>query len=504
MKRLGVSLETLAWTAAFALSYAQSPLYTSNQNQYFLHGLARAGVGFLRDDWLANTADPTPLFSWMVAALAAGPWTFYLVYAALMGVYLFSLLAIAARAADLSTLARRRLALAGLVLLHAAALRYALAQIVAPDAEFLLEGGVAGQRLLGAVLQPSAFGVFLVLSVALFLYRRNVLAVAGLAMASAIHPTYLPSAAILLAAYAAVLVRRQPERREAVRVGLVGATLLAVIAVLVYQTFRPSGADLYAIAADILVRLRIPHHAIPVKWLDWTVGVQLAIVAGAAWIARRTRLAPILVIGTVAVITLTAVQIATGSDALALFFPWRLSTVLVPISSSTLVGAVVARLALRSEGAPSRMRILSGVALAAVVLAALAGIYRFAIEREHHVEDPAAAMMAFVARSLRPGDVYFVDPKLQDFRLRTGAPVVVDAKAIPYIDREVMEWWDRLQLARNFYRDRPGSVDCAGVDQARTRFRATHVILGPEQLGLECPQLEETYNDGVFAVYRIR
>ena len=44
---------------AFGLSYGRSPLYTSNQNQYFLHGAARAGIGFLREDRLANTADPT-------------------------------------------------------------------------------------------------------------------------------------------------------------------------------------------------------------------------------------------------------------------------------------------------------------------------------------------------------------------------------------------------------------------------------------------------------------
>lgn len=35
----------LLWGIVFALAYAQSPLYTSNQNQYFLHGLAQAGYG---------------------------------------------------------------------------------------------------------------------------------------------------------------------------------------------------------------------------------------------------------------------------------------------------------------------------------------------------------------------------------------------------------------------------------------------------------------------------
>jgi hypothetical protein len=498
------TLETLAWTAAFALSYAQSPLYTSNQNQYFLHGFARAGVGFLRDDWLANTADPTPLFSAMASALASTPWVFYLIYAGLMGVYLFSLLSIAGRVVDLSAPARRKLALAALIVLHSAALRYALARLISPDAEFLLEGGVAGQRLLGAVLQPSAFGVFLVLSLALFLGRRPIGATLALTTAAAVHPTYLLSSAILLAIYVAILARDPASRPAAASTGWIGGMLLGTIAVAVFLAFRPTGADLYAIASDILVRSRIPHHAIPAKWLDATVGVQLALVAGAAWIARRTPVFVVLLAGSLTIAVLTAAQILTGSQALALVFPWRLSTVLVPVSSAVWVCATVGWLVDRFQARPSWYRLATPASVAVVVLASLAGVYRFQVEVGQQRQDPAAAMMAFVARSAAPGEVYLIDPKLQDFRLRTGTPIVVDAKAIPYVDREVVEWWERLQMARNFYRDRPEWVDCDGVDDARVEYGATHVVLGPEQLGVECPQLEERYTDGQYAVYRIR
>jgi hypothetical protein len=50
------------WTILFGLAYTQAPLYYSNQNQYFLHGISQAGVGGLERDWLSNTADPTPVF----------------------------------------------------------------------------------------------------------------------------------------------------------------------------------------------------------------------------------------------------------------------------------------------------------------------------------------------------------------------------------------------------------------------------------------------------------
>jgi hypothetical protein len=499
-------LESLGWTLAFALSYAQSPLYTSNQNQYFLHGLARAGLGYLRDDWLVHTAEPTPVFTWMVQGVAAvlPSWTFYLLYAALMGVYLYSLLAIAASVFDLRAPVKRTLMLAALVVLHSAALRYLLARLVSPEAEFLIEGGVAGQRLLGAVLQPSAFGVFLVLSVALFLRERGLAAVLALGAACAVHPTYLLSAGVLLATYVVVTAWQPTQRREALVMALVGAAVLAPVAAWAYVSFRPSGPDLYARAADILIRLRLPHHAIPIKWLDTTVAAQAILVLTALALIRRSVLFVIVLVGAVFVVVATTAQMVSGDPTLALLFPWRLSTVLIPISTTCLAAAIVAASLDRWGDRPRLVRLVRGGALAAVGLAAAAGVYRFWTESEAQRTDPAAPMMAYVAGNLTQGEVYFIDPKLQDFRLRTGAPIVVEAKAIPYRADEVTAWFDRLRVARNFFRNRPEGLSCGTLTTAVEDFSATHVVLNPGQLGFECPQLEEQFNDGAYAVYRIR
>ena len=62
--RLLPLLEALALALAFALAHTQSPLFYSNQNQYLLHGLASpAATATSSHDWLANTRDPTPVFS---------------------------------------------------------------------------------------------------------------------------------------------------------------------------------------------------------------------------------------------------------------------------------------------------------------------------------------------------------------------------------------------------------------------------------------------------------
>src|SRR5436309_13096901 len=99
----------LLGTILFALVYCQAPLYYSNQNQYFLHGLAQAGEGLLDEDWLANTRDPTPVFSGLVELTARRlhPWAFHVYYALLQGAYAAAMLGLLVTAAGPGAAARR-------------------------------------------------------------------------------------------------------------------------------------------------------------------------------------------------------------------------------------------------------------------------------------------------------------------------------------------------------------------------------------------------------------
>ncbi|MCK4898296.1 MAG: hypothetical protein KAS38_05945, partial [Anaerolineales bacterium] len=163
----------IIFTAIFAISYAQSPLFTSNQNQYFLHGFAQAGVGNLNQDWLANTLDPTPVFSLLVEITQRYigiQQIYYLYYAVLMGVYLFSLLGISNTIFKIFKSKSKTLVMVALLIaIHSAAMRFVLSRTLGINWTYLLEDGVADQRILGPVFQPSTFGVLLLLSIYLFL-----------------------------------------------------------------------------------------------------------------------------------------------------------------------------------------------------------------------------------------------------------------------------------------------------------------------------------------------
>ena len=488
---------TLAWGMLFGLAYAQSPLYTSNQNQYFLHGLAQAGVGFLAEDWLAGTADPTPLFSGLVAVTARllHPIVFYLDFLLLAGLYYHSLRWIAAQLFNLepSSIADGVFA-ALLFAMHSAALRFALGRGIGGAWEYAFDGGVAGQRLLGDVLQPSAFGIFLLLSVQQYLEGHSQRAVLGAALAASVHPTYLLCAAVLTAAFVVDTVRSTRSPSATLQIG--GLALLLVLPILIYvgRTFLPASPE----AQRILVSFRLPAHAIVADWFDGAAIAKLAWIGLALYLARKTKLAVVMAASLGIGVGLTLLQLALSSDTLALAFPWRVSTFLVPLSTTVLAGAAAGWIVSSVRGRAAR--VLVGLVIA---LSVLSGAAATALQVLQRAAAPERAVLEFVKTSQARGQVYLIPPRLQDFRLDTGAPIVADFKSIPYRGDEVLDWYERNRLLGFFYRDRISEIDCGLLDEFAQLYGVTHVVLEPDQRGLACGGLQQVYDDGQYSVFRL-
>lgn len=486
----------------FALAYAQAPLYTSNQNQYFLHGLARAGVGQLPTDWLANTLDPTPVFSGLVwlTTISLGAWAAYLQYGLLMGVYLFSLLALARHA--LAATGRQLppvLFLAAMLLLHSAAFRYALSRLAGPNWEYLFEAGLAGQRLLGPVFQPSAFGVFLLAAIALYLAGHRFPAVASAALAAILHPTYLLSAAALTAAMLLLDWHRTRQLRRPLTLGALGLLLVLPITLYTARLFAPSGPETWRQAAEILIEFRLPHHTQLSQWLNAVALVQLAWLSLALVLVRRTRLFALLAVPAAAGLLLTIVQQISGDQRLTLLMPWRLSTFLLPAATAVLVARALSGLApqLAARG-PNRL------ARAGAGLAAIAGVAAFYLLFQRQQQADYQGVFDHVRGQLAPDQTYLIPPDLQEFRLVTGAPAFVDFKSIPYQDREVLTWYDRLRRAQFFYRDHPDLVDCSLLPAIHQMGPFSHVLLDRDLFDLECPGLQLEYADDHYQLLRYR
>jgi len=496
----------VGWTVLFTLAYSQSPLYSSNQNQYFLHGLAKAGVGYLNQDWLGNTLDPTPVFSGLVALtyrIFEWPPIFYLYFTILAGVYFFSLTGIVTQIFPGEMPSGQRGLFFGLLItLHSAALSYIAVRVFGASWAFLFDGGVAGQRLLGSVLQPSAFGVLLLFSLDRFLRRKYVSAIILLVLTPTIHPTYLLSAAVLTCLYMGITYFEDKDFRTSLALGV--SALIGAFPILIHAfiTFGGSGPMRAAQAREILVDFRIPHHAIPAEWLDGSVIVKTGLIGLGLVFTRKTRLFHFLLWPFAVVVGGTLAQIVFESDVIALLFPWRLSTWLIPLSIGVIALWGTNKLWCWLDQRVSTPLIVSASVVLTLILAGL-GLTKSIVEYRTRQTSADRPMMTFVRENKSPGDVYLIPLDMQDFRLETGAPVYVEFKSIPYKDMEVLEWLQRVRNAGNFYRAPQKVIGC-NMLAAFYAEGVTHAVLPYDHMAAPCLNLEKLFlKINQYAVYKI-
>lgn len=515
---------TLLAAAVFAIAYTQAPLYFLNQNQYLLHGEAQTRGSYLASDWLANTQDPTPLFSafvkWTEFEFPSLPIT--VAYALVMVAYVVSVIAIVRKLPrQPATRVGRGFAFALFLAAHAALFRWLSVQLTGVDYPWYFQAGVAGQYVLGPGLQPSVFGVFLVSSVAAFLHDRRAWAVAFAVFACAMHFTYLLPTAALFLGYL-VADRRAGKGSWKFAVGMA----LGVLPVVIFNAvrFQPTDVETLTEAQRLLVEVRIPHHCLIQKWLDPVAGLQVAWVAWAVWLVRRNPLAVVLAAALGVAVVLTAVAAVSGWYLLMLLFPWRVSAVLVPIATAVIVSRFVSWVETRRRSRPTMRAVGSAIVCACLTAGIAFPLLRIGYPMNEAVEGP---LLTYVGRMKHRGDVYLIPTKipalsggrrgsfsmnfappprptngnlipvdLQRFRLAAGAPIFVDFKAIPYADREVLEWYRRVRLAERWYAERKW-------DAAELRAEGiTHVVM-PANQPIDSPAFREEYADESFRVYKI-
>ena len=494
----------LAWALVFGVVYAQSPLFTSNQNAYFLHGLADAGFGYLSHDWLATRQESMPVFTgliYLTYMVFHSKVPYYLFYALLMGVYLFSMYGIMDIFFDLRRSKARTLAFLALFLAaHSAALRFVLSRFISADSTFLFEGGVAGQRILGQVFQPSTFGVLLVLSIYLFLRERPFWSLVPMAVAIYFHPVYLLAGALLTIAFMWVIFRTQHNLKRALWLGIVSLLMVAPVLIYTIYMFWDPDPVLAQEALDVLVNFRNPQHALITTWLNWTVFVQALVLIAGLVILRKTKLFTILLIVTSAVITLTIIQVVSANQRLALIFPWRVSVLLVPMGTTILIAFGVTKFMDWLKEPRKAERWVSRLSLLVMVGLIIVGAIRFQVESLRQLADPALPMMNYVAAHKSPGDIYMIPSKMENFRLVTGAPILVDFKSAPDRDADVMEWRERLKWVSWFYQ---GTKSCKIINDIVVLYGVTHVVTVKDYAPTECESLPVVYEDTTYRIYML-
>lgn len=440
-----------------ALGNAVAAPYTSNQNQYLAH--VEGDHPSLATDWLAGTTDPYPFFTLVAGAADALGGTsalralaFLATWAAVWAVYVL--------ARHLDPSGSRAVPLAAMAIVGATL-------VVLPPGVFLVSGtalsmfsGFGDQYVVSkpTYLQPSVAGSLVLLAFALWVRhvhdpapaRTRALAVPAVltVLACMLHPTYMVVVLMALgAAFLADLLTGQGRSR------LLAYSLLGAAVVAGALSANPGLLDLAdsavgsTEAVDRFAFERIPQHTLLTQWPLEDVW-RLALVVYSLSLLPRLRsgrwLARWSAVALTASLVLAIVVELSRWTTMALLFPWRVSVIVVPLAATALATSVGLWLTRSFPGPHWERRVaLVAVALAAVGLAATTSR-----------SSPVVADESVVAvRKADPGGVGLIPLERANVRLNAGVPVYVDWKAPPYVGRELVEWWDRVDRVRRFEND---------------------------------------------------
>lgn len=324
-----------------------------------------------------------------------------------------------------------------------------------------------------------------------------------IALAIYFHPTYLLAGMILVLAFMGNTYLERKTLRLAFSYGLLFLFLISPVLLYVFSLIGGESSEAVSQAQHILVSYRIPHHALIKDWFDSTSVAQIIImIIGGIVLRRRSRrLFSIVGISSVLMALLSVVQYISSNETLALAFPWRLSTVLVPLATCAVIVRLVDTL-WRNLGnlAIERTREFRLILGALLVIVVIAGIARFQIEVKQQRTSPEIFLIDFITQEKRPGDVYLIPPKMQDFRLASGAPIYVDFKSIPYRPEEVLEWYRRIRIVEEFYGS--GFPDCSGFLEWAITEEVNHAVVFPDSEVITCPGWKIIFEDKYYILLR--
>jgi hypothetical protein len=291
--------------------------------------------------------------------------------------------------------------------------------------------------------------------------------------------------------------------KKSLSLGLFNLVLILPSLIFLYVYFSPTSPELWSQSKAVLVNLRSPHHFNPEVWLGGLVYLKLAITGTAIYLVRNTRLFPIMLFPFAVAVLLTVVQILWGSSKLASFIPWRVFVVLVPLSLGIIVGHLVSLFFERFvEPVAARYKLVTVINVSLLLALVLYGANTQVKRLTKYYAGEGMPMMNFVKEVKSSGDTFLIPVELEDFRLYTGAPILVNFKSGPYKDVEYMEWYRRFVAASEFYGARDQSA-CDILRKLRDQYKITHVVVKGSHPAERCGNLAELYKDLNYRVYRI-
>lgn len=488
----------------FCLSHTQFILYHSNQNTKFLHGLANAGFGFLENDWLSNTWDPLFAFSTLVRFTYEylSPFWFYIYYYVLLSLYFIFIIRIISKLFNIKKYSYTMLTFTAVfVFMHSALLHTISSEITGVSLTRLFTFGFAYQYIFNHYFQPSVFGIFIIISLYYFIDKKYFIAVVFSSAAMVLHSAYFLHAALLTIIYMIYAYAETKRLFISFFIGLLSLFIVMPVVINSLQHFESVSPEIQTQARKIVVDYIIPFHSIPKNWFSLAEVFKIAITIIGIMVVRRNKISSVLVVFFLIAILFTSVDFVFPNNTIRFMAPWRLSVIFYPLALLLLIGYMVKNIQWMH-----RHKQFCGI----VSMVLLAGCLTFGVFHQYHLVKKHenriySQLMDHIKQNKKEGSIYFIPPYIDDFRLYTGVSIFINSKSHPYRSKEIIEWFNREQYAKRFYKDK--KIDMDTIEKLASTYNITHLVLHKEQQIQEDKHhgisLQKEYSDEVYKIYKI-
>lgn len=534
------------------LCYPFQTLFSGNQNVYFLWGLAKAGVSSLHLDPLLNQADPFPLFSGLIFVI----WKFlhpavsYILYGLLNTVYTYAIFGIVDHVFGIYRKQGHLLWFIPLFLfIHSSELWGSFLRIlIGVDLVWIWDSGIAEQGVLRGYLQPSAFGVFLILSVYHYLRNSPKWTFLTLGVAAVFHANYIFLGGIMGCVFLLDFIRHDL-RKRALMWAFGSALLVLPYVFYTALNFLPdSGSEQQILnGAVALTKANNPHLDLAL-WRTLKTGLQLAVIVMFLFMFSKNRLGKLFNALVAIGVTLTVVAFWSNSSILLSLNPWRITTVILPVAASILIWklavskygksilpiisttsvvALTSLIAYRIFGnveIESIWRVASGNLIVISILLSYfffkskyylsmkplfayglifatisSGIFGVLIENRFKSSSAESGLVAFAKNHRSEPSVYLVPSDMTTFRMETGNAIIADNNLV--FGKGLGNQLKRIEITKEFYEQDWG--DETQIIQTMETQRANRVVIPAQKNLPELSELTELYRDENFVVLSI-
>lgn len=471
----GIALWAFGLCGYFFSTQPWTRLYVDNQHTYFIQGLRLSGRHpYLELDWFAQTRPLHIAFTVLVAGLE---WLgilqqsmtvldilFRLVFLFSCGLLAWALWGFAGpehvrqnplrRAAlTLSVLSLYLLSLWPVFQLSAFFEQIGITSLALAAEKFGFYYSFGGFAAFRFYTEPAAFSMLIFTGLVLLPYRRWRWAAALWGIAALFHASFLIHTGVLAGCLALFLFFKEDRRTAFEVVGIYAAFVLPLVIYILTQMTGPFTAQ----ANEILALNRVPHHALPSRWWDWTESAHTVIVVLAlallAWKGTGVlRWLPAVVAGYVAIGI--AVVVWRENLTIAILMPWRASGVLYAVAQLTVLTAgvygIIKVLSLLHLRAGDFFLIVP----VALVCLGISNHGLFTVLESEYEDISTYELYPFyrqIQQHTEPDALVITPQNQMPFRLAAQRAQYADWKSHPYQGTQVLAWWQRIAFLQDFY-----------------------------------------------------